>query len=232
MLSAAFTVSLAIKVQTPPTAVEWQRFVYGKSVEGRDLEAWETGQGTQTILVLGGIHGDEKNPVPFMKKWRAIAPCRPDQHLIFIECANPDGQNNQTRGNAHKVDLNRNFDADWSPEARAPRYFPGSKPLSEPESVALYELIKRTKPMRMMSIHGPLNCVNFDGPDCVELATEMSLACGVPVKSDIGYPTPGSLGRWCDASKIPLITLELTSEDFSTCWRRYQPALNVFLNFK
>ncbi len=232
MLNVAFNISIAIATNPVSSAAEWERFVYGRSVEGRDLEAWETGYGSQTILILGGIHGDERNPVPFVQKWRFQAISRKDQHLIFIECANPDGQWNHTRVNAHGVDLNRNFDADWSTEARAPRYFPGISPLSEPESVALHELIKRVKPTRMMSVHSPIGCVNFDGPDCLELATEMSLACGMPIKSDIGYPTPGSLGRLSESLGIPLITLELTSEDFPACWKRYQGAIDVFMNFR
>ena len=54
----------------------------------------------------------------------------------------------------------------------------------------------------------------------------------MPIKSDIGYPTPGSLGRLSESLGIPLITLELTSEDFPACWKRYQGAIDVFMNFR
>ena len=52
--------------------------------------------------------------------------------------------------------------------------------------------------------------INYDGEQSRELAEKLSSATGLMVHSDVGYPTPGSLGIWIgkDLKKIS-ITVEL-----------------------
>ena len=76
--------------------------------------------------------------------------------------------------NAHGVDLNRNFPTpNWARDARLywesrtrkdPRRWPGSKPLSEPESRFLLEQMDSFKPHLSVSIHAPYGVLDFDGP--------------------------------------------------------------------
>ena len=109
---------------------------------------------------MGGIHGDEMSSVGIVYDWMRrldAENARPfDWRVIF--CLNPDGMlaRRPTRMNAHGVDLNRNFPTPgWSQDAKVywarktrsdPRRFPGTAPLSEPESRWLHEEIKRFKP--------------------------------------------------------------------------------------
>jgi protein MpaA len=52
-------------------------------------------------------------------------------------------------------------------------------------------------------------CNNYDGP-AQHIAELMSRYNGYAAKSNIGYPTPGSLGSWAGIDRqIPMITLEL-----------------------
>ena len=64
--------------------------------------------------------------------------------LWVIPNLNPDGVRCGTRGNAHGVDLNRNFPWHWQHLTGVTT--PGPKPLSEPESKIAYRLILRVKP--------------------------------------------------------------------------------------
>ena len=61
----------------------------------------------------------------------------------------------------------------------------------------------------MVAVHAPFACVNFDGP-ADAWAEAVSQACGWPVRPQIGYPTPGSLGSWLGVDRgLPVLTLEL-----------------------
>jgi len=81
--------------------------------------------------------------------------------------------------NAHGVDCNRNFDTqDWKKEALSSwkrkfksdkRRFPGYKPDSEPETLFQKALIEKVKPAKIISIHSPLNVLDYDGPDHLKL---------------------------------------------------------------
>src|SRR6185436_20887276 len=110
---------------------------------------------------------------------------------------------------ARDVDLNRNFPAaNFSPQHR-PGYFPGTHPLSEPESAALAALIARAGIGAVVAVHAPFACINYDGP-AADWAGRVAAACGWPARADLGYPTPGSLGSWLGIDRgLPILTLEL-----------------------
>jgi protein MpaA len=126
------------------------------------------------------------------------------------------------------VDLNRNFPADNRTEVA----LHGSGPLSEPESRALMRAIERFAPARVLSIHQPLRCVDYDGPG-EALAKSISAAIDgrLPVQKLGGRP--GSLGSYLGETRgVPIVTLELpagveSNED--ALWRDYGAALGAFL---
>ena len=129
------------------------------------------------VLVLGGIHGDERSASSLVFHWITHAQTTPaSTHWRFIPGLNPDGLLAQPpkRTNANGVDLNRNFPTpDWQRDAvsywatktkKDPRRYPGAEPLSEPESKFLYEQIESFKPDIIVSIHAPFGVLDFDGP--------------------------------------------------------------------
>ena len=181
----------------------------GRSVEGRPIRGYVIGKGPETLLLLGVIHGNEPEGEPLLEKLAARLRRRPDElgekRVIIVPVANPDGLARKTRLNARGVDLNRNFPAgNWAAAARH-----GEHPSSEPETRAILKILRRHEPSRILAVHSPLHCVNYDGP-AEEIAQELAIASGYPLKESIGYPTPGSLGSYAGTDLgIPTITLEL-----------------------
>ncbi|MCP4042549.1 MAG: murein peptide amidase A, partial [Gammaproteobacteria bacterium] len=101
------------------------------------------------ILLIGGIHGDELSSVSIVFKWMRILNQHHSGlfHWKLVPVLNPDGllRRRARRMNANGVDLNRNFSTpDWTRRAitdywikrthKNPRRYPGTAPLSEPES--------------------------------------------------------------------------------------------------
>ncbi len=183
--------------------------ILGRSVGGRPIEATIFGDGATLALVHGGIHGDEPGAVEVVRRLVELAPRWSGRRVIAIPQVNPDGLAAGTKDNARGVDLNRNFPSrNWAKEHPA-GYFPGGAPLSEPESAALAEVIERERPVRLVAVHQPFRCVNFDGP-ARALAERMSEQCGWPVRESVGYATPGSFGSLYGVDRgLEVITLEL-----------------------
>ncbi|HEY2588507.1 MAG TPA: DUF2817 domain-containing protein [Tepidisphaeraceae bacterium] len=182
----------------------------GTSVEGRPVTMVQFGQGDVGVLIIAAIHGDEPTSEYVAQRLIAVLASSPQAGVAVIPCANPDGLAAHRRTNAHGVDLNRNFPAaNWKRTGHGLN-FGGREPLSEPESTALHGVIESLQPRLIISIHSMRNpCDNYDGP-AEPIAELMGQSNGYPVLSNIGYPTPGSLGSWAGIDQqIPIITLEL-----------------------
>lgn len=164
------------------------------------------------VLVIGVFHGDEPQGKYLIEKY-----IKKDKKndLLFIPCLNPDGMQNNTRTNANRVDLNRNFPTkNWGEDTsqagdNPADYFCGISPASEIETQFVIDVIDKYKPKVILTLHAPYKIVNYDGP-AKEIAQKISDIIGYPVEESIGYPTPGSFGTYCGVERnIPTITLEL-----------------------
>ena len=143
--------------------------------------------------------------------------------VVLMAVANPDGMVNGSRYNARGVDLNRNFEA----ANRINTKETGLLPLSEPEAVIIKQLVQQYKPDRIVTLHQPLNCIDYDGPARM-LAEHMGQYCALPVKK-LGA-RPGSLGSYAgETLNIPIITFEMTEADSKlnseALWQKYGRAL-------
>jgi murein peptide amidase A len=174
------------------------------------------------VLVIGGTHGDEYASVSVTFKWMGILDRHHSGlfHWIFVPLLNPDGllRDSSVRTNARGVDLNRNMPGSrwheigyqrWTERAlknpRYARYFPGNEPLSEPETAFLARLIGTFKPHAIVSLHSPLNLVDFDGP-----GRPPQKLGSLPLRRLGNFP--GTLGFFGGIEqKIPVITVELAS---------------------
>lgn len=227
----------------------------GKSVKGRPLIYADFGptDSKNVTLVLSMVHGDEITPLYSgfeMAKWAETEMKKyPGARLVLAPLINPDGflDYPKTRTNANGVDCNRNFKtADWQKDALSswkkkfssnPRRFPGHKPDSEPETLFQKMLIEKFKPQKIVSIHSPLNMIDYDGPDHLKLAqfgAEYVQKCqelrqAVRAKSTGFFP--GSLGNYSGVELgIPTITLELPTADYRYAvkyWEMFKKGLET-----
>lgn len=191
------------------------------------------GDGPDAIFILATIHGNEAAGTPLVR--RLISHLQQNRELltsrtvVLLPIANPDGLANGTRFNAHNVDLNRNFIA----ANRRGDVQGGSAALSEPEAYAIYQLTQQYSPNRIVSIHQPLACIDYDGPG-QQLANHMAQYCDLPVKR-LGAK-PGSLGSYAGITLgVPIITFEMLENDSSldseSLWRKYGRALLAAITF-
>lgn len=215
--------------QAPPP----KHRLIGRSVQGRPIMVRILGAGEDTILVMASIHGNESAGTPLVSQLtehlRKDADLLEGRRIVLLPVANPDGLAARTRENIRGVDLNRNFAA----ANRVDNDINGLRPLSEPESRALAAVIKDYEPNRIVTIHQPLNCIDYDGPGRV-LATRMAQYCDLPVKK-LGAK-PGSLGAYAgDNLGIPTITLELPPDasklNETALWEKYGKALLAAITY-
>ena len=207
--------------------------ILGYSVENRPIELITLGNGPDTVLIMATIHGNEDAGTPLVQRLLEHLKMRPNilrgRTVYIIPVANPDGYANKTRHNANDIDLNRNFPA----ENRVNNEINGMDGLTEPESVILYNFILTHQPSRIVSIHQPLDCLDYDGPG-EDIAQAMALYCPLPVKK-LGS-RPGSLGSFAGVEQnIPIITMELLRDDSNLTtdqlWNKYGYALLAAITF-
>lgn len=162
--------------------------VIGKSVQGREIEAYTYGDGQNKLLFVGGVHGGyEWNSVLLSYRFMDYLESKPEVipanvSVVVIPNLNPDGVfkvigkegrftlsdvrvdkegTKPGRFNANEVDLNRNFDCKWKPEStwQSKVVSAGTAPFSEPEAVALRDFVLKDKPEVAIFFHSQSNAV-------------------------------------------------------------------------
>ncbi len=172
-----------------PPALPWQTMrVIGSSVEGRAIEAHTFGNGSTSLLFVGGIHGGYEwnssllayQVMDILAADPTLVP--PDLTIHIIPVLNPDGLSTvvassgrftiddvtiqservaEGRFNAREVDLNRNFDCKWQSTStwRGAAVSAGSAPFSEPEAASLRDYVLATRPQGVVFWHSQANNV-------------------------------------------------------------------------
>jgi murein peptide amidase A len=164
----------------------------GRSIDGRAITAVETGDfdSPAKALVVGCIHGNEcAGRAVAALLVRGQAPREVD--LWVLPNLNPDGAVAGTRGNAHGVDLNRNFPWQWQPLSGI--FYSGTKPLTEPESQIVYRLIRRVRPSISIWFHQHMSLVDESGGS-VTVERRFATLVGLPLERLTREP--GSVVGW------------------------------------
>ena len=104
--------------------LDWE--VMGSSFQDRPISMVKIGTGTTKVLLWSQMHGDEPTATAamfdvlnFLDSQEELAQ-KIKKHLTiyFIAVVNPDGQDLHTRRNAQQIDINRDYLAKQSPEAK------------------------------------------------------------------------------------------------------------------
>ncbi len=237
--------------------LSWE--IWGHSVQGRPLVYASFGDpaARNTTLVFSMVHGDEVTPLYVglkLAQWMRENQSRfPGTRIVIAPLVNPDSfyRKPRTRTNARGVDVNRNLPtADWNANALKfwktkfssnPRRYPGRKAGSEPETEFQVELIKKVQPQKILSIHAPLNFMDYDGPSNLTLArfpkeyVRECLKLRSRLKAVSGGFFPGSLGNYAGQERgIPTLTLELPTANADKAdlyWQRFSTGIQTMIEF-
>ena len=165
----------------------------GRSVEGRGIDAYELGApGGKAVLVVGCIDGNEPAGIAIAGALRRLTPPA-GVDLWVVPLLNPDGRAAHTLGNAHGVDINRNFPYDWRDLGGSGTFDSGPHALSEPESRAAYRLIERIRPRLTIWFHQHLAVVD-DSQGSRALERRFARLVDLPAEALTDYP--GSAASW------------------------------------
>ncbi len=241
----------------PCNGIQWQ--IGGTSIKGRPLVYAEFGDlnAENTTLIFSTVHGDEITPLYLGLQLVHWIKERQNElgktRVIIAPLVNPDGFFSipKTRMNARGVDINRNFATqDWPTRALQawknrfksdPRRFPGNHARSEPETLFQEQLIKKVHPQKILSIHSPLNFLDYDGPSKLTLSQfprDYTRECDRLRKSlnaISGGFFPGSLGNFAGRELgIPTLTLELPSanpREAERYWKQFSHGIRKMIQF-
>lgn len=220
--------------------------VIGKSVEGRDIIAYNYGSGDKDILFVGGVHGGYSwnttlvayEAMDYLKANPEVIPS--NIKVTIIPVLNPDGLNKvvgtddrfskadvsssktiQTSGrfNANNVDLSRNFDCNWKSVGvwQTKSVSGGSKVFSEPESVALRDYVVANKPDAVVVWYSAAGGVYASACDNGVLS-ETSVITDIYAKAS-GYPAYESFDFY-----------ETTGDIVSWLAKNKIPAISILLS--
>jgi protein MpaA len=204
--------------------------VFGRSVQGRPLWAHVLGHGPEVTLIFAAVHGNETATPYLVHQLRSHLKRDTGRlqgrRVVLVPVLNPDGLNARRRVNARGVDINRNYPGTWRRPRRGERFRPGAYPASEPETQAMIRLTSKYRPHKIVSIHQPLHCLAYSGARSRPLVRAIARENGYPIRDNIGYPTPGGFGAYCDTIiKTPVVTLELPWQSPQDAWRHNARAL-------
>jgi len=247
--------TISVSVSPTPTALLFanpqQSEVIGYSVEGRPLEVYKFGKGTQERMIVAGIHGgDEWNTVTLANQLIVYLNQNPNVIpenviLYILPNLNPDGEarahNKYGRVNHNGVDLNRNFPVNWQKEwerAGCWNSLPttgGTGPGSEAETQALMSFIEAHPIQALISYHSAALGV-FPGGlpwDTVStrLAESIAQVSSYPFPPlDTGCTYSGTLADYAVSKGIAAVDLELTNH-FDSDFDQNRNVMDVLLSF-
>ncbi len=193
--------------------------IFGYSAKGRPIDGYEIGNGPNTLLLYGSIHGNEMGTADLLKKLVEEIKVNPDiisrtKRIIVIPIANPDGYYDRTdKLNGNGVNLDLNFaTTDWQ-EYGLRGDWAGPEAFSEPESKVLKQVMEEYNPDAMISFHAR---GAFVSPEVANTPSELGKwyadKTGYVYDDDIEeWNFAGTSTRWfVETTGNAVITVELT----------------------
>jgi g-D-glutamyl-meso-diaminopimelate peptidase len=238
-------------------------FSAGQSVQKRNLTVLKIGRGTKKIFINAAHHPREYmgtilalNQAQYLLEayaaQKTIDGCNIknllDKQVTFyiMPLVNPDGVQICVNGtpsyylNANRVDLNHNYDADWTKNITR-TYSTGPKPFSEPETKAIKALCENTHFDLTLAYHAAGDIIYwYYGQQGA--ARERDLSYANMLKNTTGYSlvspsnyksSTSGFKDWCvQKLKIPSFTLEIGGKTglskpvewpvYSSVWQKNQ----------
>lgn len=199
----------------------------GTSVQGRGIYATYFGSGSKKILFFASMHGSEANTKSTLSKLITeleinSSKIPSDKTIIIVTTFNPDGIANRSRFNANGVDLNRNFNSsNWTSGTYfLNNYYPlggGEYPFSEPESIAIKNLVIKENPYVTISYHAAAAyVVPSNTSKSIELGQTYSQLSGYKyiapgTQGAFSYDITGTFEGWAGQNGYNAIVIELAS---------------------
>lgn len=236
----------------------------GTSLEDRDIMAYSYGSGDTELLFVGGIHGgyswnttvlmrelmdylvDEEDNLPENVKVTVIPAVNPDGlyetfGTIDIDPADAPERAETVAGrfNANTVDLNRNFDCEWQPEAvwRDQDVDAGTRAFSEPEAQALRDYIEDNNPAFVSVYYSAAggvyasSCRNGVSPETIELTNLYADEAGYTAHETFDfYDITGDAVNWIAKRDIPAISVLLRTHT-NVEWEENKTAIEAVINY-
>ncbi len=247
-----FTPSITPTGTQTPIPYSEGPFTIGYSVQKRPLEVFRFGTGMTERLIVAGMHGGSEfntiqladQLIAYLKDHPEIVPT--DVTLYILRDLNPDGEarahDYNGRANAHNVDLNRNWDANWQkdwPRNNCWTYTMvtgGTGPMSEPETKTLAAFIQSHHFDALINYHSAALGIFAGGlpPDdySIRLAKAVAAVSTYPYPPvNVGCMYTGGFTDWADEKGIAALDVELTDHTH-TDYDMNLKVLETFLNWK
>ena len=243
----------AISASEPVTSTSLTLTV-GSSVQGRPIVLYRFGDGDANVLLIGGIHGGyEANTTNLSQQLIEYLQNEPEAvplsvSLFLIPSMNPDGLETlgpRGRVNANGVDLNRNWGCNWKKHNGSyweVPYSAGTQAFSEPESIAVRDLILRNRFEVIVFYHSQgayifygkcgLNTYSRELARLVSQTTGYALSH--PPKYSVTYfgLVTGESTDYVDSLGVPSIGIELSTRNFDQIdWNRNLRGLKAIMSF-
>jgi hypothetical protein len=230
----AAPLALALPEKTSVTSHDPQGVPLGESVQGRVIDAYRFGSGPVHLALVGGLHGGyEGNTAQLVGAAVNYFTEHSDQvpsavSLFLVPSANPDGLASGGRMNSRGVDLNRNWDYDWTPKAvwQNRTVGAGVGPFSEPETRALKGFLENGDFKAVIFYHSAAGNIVVGScgsplPAAQAIVRRLSSATGYPFREQgfDYYPVTGAAADYLACRNVPAIDLEL-SDHTHTEWDR------------
>ena len=217
----------------------WSQSALNHSIELFSSHPLEELCSLKPYIFIGGVHGDEPEGVLLAEAlldWVKTINCEANNihPFVLIPCLNVDGYGLNQRMNGQQVDLNRNYPSSgWQESKNKDRYYAGPSAGSEPEIIAMVNLIQTLQPKVIFHFHSWKPCVVLTGPEDLPEANHLAESSGYEIVKSIGYDTPGSLSEygWID-NGVPIICIEEVEkihEAKEILWARWSKAFHNIL---